>query len=200
MNQTVLVVHHDRIWTASSLFMRDVYRQIYGAELGQLPRRMLVRLDAFGDVVCAAGLRTAAEGFFSEHYLDRPIEDLLTDIVDHPVGRDAVCEVTTLVSRAPHETSEFIDDIVRCLAELDFDWSFYTLTRRLALMLRHKRLSPFDLAPALPDRVPTPEKWGRYYATAPRVYAVSIDHLPATERYAGVLQHHAVHSRSTLSV
>lgn len=198
MSETVLVDRGNAIWTRASTFIRSVYRDRYGAELNLLPNRLFVRLDSFGDVICAAGLRSSADGFFSEYYLDRPVEEHLSTLVKRPIGRSVVCEVTTLVSRAHHQTSDFIDDLVRQLADLDFDWSFYTLTRRLALMLQHKHLSPLDLAPAHPDRVPNPEQWGRYYATSPRVFAVSIDHLHACERFSGVFPRHAVPSRNAL--
>lgn len=180
MSETEILDQHDTSWSSAAEFMRTIYRNSYAAELTTFPKRILARFDRYGSVLCAAGLRSEADGFFSEYYLDQPIETALGDIVGHPVARTAICEVTTLVSQAPHETSEFVDDIVSLAAELGFRWSFFTLTRRLALMVRHKGLSPFDLAAATAERVPQPEKWGRYYQTSPRVFAVSGGALPQT--------------------
>ncbi len=191
MSETEILDRHDISWSSAAEFMRNVYRNSYGAELATFPNRILARFDRHGTVLCAAGLRSDTDGFFSEYYLDQPIEAALADIVGHPVARNAICEVTTLVSRAPHETSYFVDDIVRLAAELGFRWSFFTLTRRLALMVRHKGLSPYDLAAATADRVPQPEKWGRYYQTSPRVFAVSGGALPQTVLPSEIRVQHA---------
>lgn len=191
MSETEILDQYDTSWPLAAEFMRNVYRDSYAADLTTFPKRILARFDRQGTVLCAAGLRSETDGFFSEYYLNQPIEAALADIVGHPVARAAICEVTTLVSQAPHETSEFIDDIVRLAAELGFRWSFFTLTRRLALMVRHKGLSPFDLAAATADRVPQPEKWGRYYQTSPHVFAVSGSALPQAAVTSRIRVQHA---------
>lgn len=191
MSETEILDQHDASWSSAADFMRKIYRDSYAAELTSFPNRILARFDRQGTVLCAAGLRSEADGFFSEHYLDQPIELALADIVGHPVARRSVCEVTTLVSQAPHETSDFVDDIVMLAAELGFRWSFFTLTRRLALMVRHKGLSPIDLGAATAERVPYPQSWGRYYQTSPRVFAVSGGSLPPVAISSRIRVQHA---------
>lgn len=192
MATTFIVDQRDYRRSRTIEFMRDTYRQSYGADLVTFPKGLFIRCDASGRPVCAAGLRTDAEGFFSERYLDRPVERTIAERVGHGVERSTICEVTTLVSRAPHETRAFIDDIVELIAERGFLWSFYTLTQRLAHMLGHMGLSPLDLAPADASRVPSPESWGRYYLTAPRVFAVSAEHLFGRQIPNGAHADHAV--------
>jgi len=40
------------------------------------------------ELLCAAGLRTAQDGFFSESYLDAPIEQILGDLSKGTVDRE----------------------------------------------------------------------------------------------------------------
>jgi len=174
-------------------FIRDAYFEHHGAVLDYFPEHIFTRYDHSDQLVCAAGLRTPGDGFFSELYLDHSVEQTIADRVGREVERSTVCEVTTLVSRSPQETNAFIDDIVALIAQLGFRWSFYTLTRRLALLLKHKGLSPLELAAADAARVPSPENWGRYYLTAPRVFAVSAEHLFSQLPFCGVELVHAVH-------
>ncbi len=193
MGTTFILEQDDARRSQATEFIQDAYFEHYGAVLNYFPEHLFARYDRSGHIACAAGLRTPGDGFFSELYLDRSIEQTIADLVGHDVDRSTVCEVTMLVSRSPQETNAFIDDIVALIAQLGFRWSFYTLTRRLALLLKHKGLSPIELAAADAARVPSPETWGRYYLTAPRVFAVSAEHLFSQLPFCGVELVHAVH-------
>lgn len=182
---TVILDHDDPRYPAVTAFVARVFCEDYFARPSSFPRRLFARYDDGGHLVAAAGLRTVADGFFSEHYLDLPVERALALAAGRPVARADVSEVSTLVSRAARETGAFIDDIAATIADLGFRWSFFTLTHRLSTLLRRKGLTPIDLAPADPRRVPSPDIWGRYYLTSPRVFAVSIEHLGARAPFIG---------------
>lgn len=192
MRTSVLVDDHDARRPDIEEFIRDIYYKSYFAKPSKLPRSILAKYNSQGEILCAAGLRTPADGFFSECYLDGPIEQALGAAIGTKVRRADICEVSALVSRSPHETGAFIDDIASQIADLGFRWSFYTLTNRLAQLLKRKGLSPIDLAPAEAQRVPSPETWGRYYLTSPRVFAVSIEHLRARITPPGGTLDHAI--------
>jgi hypothetical protein len=133
---------------------------------------LLARLDNDHCVACAAGLRTPQDGFFSESYLDAPVEEVLGEVRGGTVSRDEIFEVSTLASRAPHATTDFIDDIIRFGEASGFAWSFFTLTRRLWLMVNRLGLAPTYLADADHRRITGFERWGSYYEHQPKVYAV----------------------------
>lgn len=192
MGTSVLVGSDDSLYPEIERFIRDIYQRSYFAKPTKLPRNLLARYSKHGDLLCAAGLRTPEDGFFSECYFDLPIEQTLASAVRHDVRRADICEVTALVSTSPHETGAFVDDIAAQVAALGFRWSFYTLTSRLALLLKRKGLSPIDLGPAEAHRVPSPETWGRYYLTSPRVFAISIEHLRARATSPGGTLDHAI--------
>jgi len=192
MRTSVLVDDDDARRPDLEEFIRDIYYKTYSAKPAKLPKNLLARYNGLGEILCAAGLRTPKDGFFSECYLDQPIERTLATATGINVRRADICEVTTLVSQSAHETGDFIDDLASQIADLGFRWSFYTLTNRLALLLKRKGLSPIDLAPAEARRVASPETWGRYYLTSPRVFAVSVEHLRARVISAGGAFDHAI--------
>lgn len=161
-------------------FVRTIYACEYGARVGRLADRLLCRRGARGEILCVTGLRLPADGFFSERYLDQPVEAALARATGRSLRRDDVYEVTTLASRSPRDLPAFIDDITTFGTRQGLSWCFFTLTRRLALLVRRRGLAPVHLADADPGRVSDPASWGRYYETEPKVYGVcGVDLLAA---------------------
>jgi Thermostable hemolysin len=172
MFKTCLLGVSDRRRADVEEFIRRTYRQQFGANVSSFPQTLLGLFDPAGAVQCAAGLRIPAEGFFSECYLDQPVEEALSTLAaDGIVARDKIFEVTTLVSRQPRAIARFIMEIVQFGNEGDFNWCFFTLTRRLSRMVEFHGVKPTRLAMASKGRVPDPSQWGTYYAHAPAVFA-----------------------------
>lgn len=153
-------------------FVREVYAREYGARIDRFADRLLCRSNGRGEIVCVAGLRLASDGFFSERYLAQPVEAALANATGRSVRRDDVYEVTTLASRSPREIAAFVDDIIAFGARNGLSWCFFTLTRRLSLLVGRLHLSPIYLGDADPARIADASAWGRYYETAPKVYGV----------------------------
>ncbi|MFO1150415.1 MAG: thermostable hemolysin [Alsobacter sp.] len=177
----------DELRQSAETLIRKTYDFQYGARISGFPYHVLAGSDPSGAVVCAAGLRFAAGGFFSEAYLDQPIEDVLGEAAGRIVRRESVFEVTTLVSACPAASALFIRRIVAHGEAAGFAWSFFTLTERLRRMLPRLGLPVVPLAPAHPARISDAEDWGRYYACNPVVCAVpglSADFLPVEARHA----------------
>jgi len=158
--------------SAAEALIRTVYGLHYGAEIASFPALLAVSTDDHGRVVCASGLRTPADGFFSEVYLTSPVEESIGSSTFRPVDRHAIFEVTTLASRSPGATMAFIRDIVGFGAEAGFVWSFFTVTRRLHAAVERLGLQPIMLAHAEPSRLADSASWGSYYDHRPRVCAV----------------------------
>jgi hypothetical protein len=158
-------------------FVGDVYEREYGARIKAFPRVLLGAIDSRGELSCAAGFRGCADGFFSERYLDLPVEAALTQISGRRVERDRVFEISTFASHAPNSLPLFIRDAVNYADSLGYDWGFFTLTGRLRQLL--ERLG-FDLrlvASADAARIDDAVAWGSYYESNPHVYAGSRDSL-----------------------
>jgi hypothetical protein len=153
-------------------FIADVYRDHYSALVPHFPRDLIAMLDSNGDFLCASGLRFAETGFFSECYLDAPIEQVLSKATAKQVHRTGIFEVTGLASRAPRMATRFLRGVVAYGELAGFDWAFFTATHRLRELLNRINLPPLALAVADPERIPDAQAWGSYYGSAPIVCAV----------------------------
>ena len=69
-------------------------------------------------------------------------------------------------------TAEFILEITGFGERAGFEWSFFTLTRRLQLLVNRLGLAVTYLGEANRKRIAGSERWGTYYACQPKVYAV----------------------------
>jgi Thermostable hemolysin len=177
MLKTALLINADPRRHAAEEFIKKIYAARYGARLETFPSRIIALLDNRDEILCAAGLRFSDDGFFSECYLDTPIEDAVSAISARTVNRRAIFEVTTLASRAPLATAEFIAEIGAFGERAGFEWSFFTLTRRLHLMVARLGIALTHLGEADRRRIADSERWGTYYAAQPKVFAVANQRL-----------------------
>jgi hypothetical protein len=184
MLKTALLTNDDPRRHSAEEFIRTIYAARYGALLETFPSRIFALLDNRDEFLCAAGLRFLEDGFFSERYLDIPIEEAVSAISTRPVNRSAIFEVTTLASRAPLVTTEFIAKIGTFGEKAGFEWSFFTLTRRLHLLVKRLGITLDYLGEADSRRITDPERWGTYYASEPKVYAVASRRLTRSSDFA----------------
>jgi Thermostable hemolysin len=153
-------------------FIRRLYAAAYGADIKKFPSRIIASLDHLDRINCAAGIRSKDDGFFSESYLNTPVEEALSRFAEREVSREQIFEVTTLASHAHRTTLRFIDAIGKFGEGNGFDWSFFTLTRRLALLVGRLGHPMIYLADADQRRIPDHHLWGTYYASEPKVFAI----------------------------
>jgi hypothetical protein len=151
--------------------IRTAYAREYGATLEALPSRLVGKLDG-GRVECAASLRFAADGFFSETYLDCPIERAIGGLVGVTPARSSLVEVGSLAASRPGYLMGFIHEIIGFSRRQGARWAFFTATARLRAYLRREGLGLIELAVADPARIDHVEAWGSYYQHDPRVMLV----------------------------
>jgi len=152
--------------------IRDIYALEYGATISGFPPLLFAMIDDDGRPVCATGLRFSSDGFFSECYLNAPIEQVLKNRTGLSADRDDIFEVSTLVSRTPRLAGRFLVQIAKFGESAGFDWAFFTATGHLQGLLKRLSLPLMEIASADRQRVIEPDRWGTYYDTSPRVYAV----------------------------
>lgn len=169
---TLLVSQQHALRSKTEAFIRSAYEREFGAHVEAFPARILAMLDTQGEIISAAGIRSSEDGFFSESYLDGPIEERLAMFACKPVSRNAVVEVSTLVTRAPSVAVSFIRQIIEFGEISGFEWVFFTLTKRLRGLLSRMELELRALGAADKTRIQNADSWGRYYETQPQVYAV----------------------------
>ncbi len=154
-------------------FIAERFRDAYGARVSHFCAHLLGWRDAAGAWQAAAGYTPAATGaLFLEHYLDRPVEALLSDAFGKRVARERIVEVGNLVSAARGFGRSFVPALGRHLLALDYRWVVFTATREVRGLLQHLSFDARTLAPAAPGRLPDyGAAWGSYYEHDPSVMA-----------------------------
>jgi Thermostable hemolysin len=154
-------------------FIKQTFKQNYSAEIVSFPETIMAVADSDHEIKCAASLRVAGDGFFSECYFDKPIEAVIGSRVNLIVDRNAIVEVSTLAGSSNDMLLPFIAEVVNYGELSGYDWAFFTLTQRLQRVLSRIGLSLITLGDAEARRVNNPQAWGSYYETQPKVCAVA---------------------------
>ena len=75
--EIIVIREGDALRSVVETFIRNVYATEYGAQLQTFPSRLFALTNEGSEIICAAGVRLQEDGFFSELYLDSPIEQVL---------------------------------------------------------------------------------------------------------------------------
>ncbi len=153
-------------------YVRQVFARQHAALVREFPDRLAAVLAPDRSPLCAAGFRTAEDGFFSEYYLDAPIEAALARNCGMPVERSQVIEVTSLASDRPGHCFLLLDYITQLGRADGRRWGVFTATEKLRRRLERTGLTVATLAPACAEAVPNRQDWGRYYEAKPTVCAM----------------------------
>ncbi|EEX08511.1 conserved hypothetical protein [Ruegeria lacuscaerulensis ITI-1157] len=81
--------------------IRQVYDQTFGAEVREFAPLLVSARRQGGEILCAAGIRTAQDGFFSEAYLDFDFGAALLLKTGVEVPRESIMEVVSLAATSP---------------------------------------------------------------------------------------------------
>ena len=174
----VMVRPGDALRAEAEALARRMFRLRHGAEIAHLPSRLLAVRSPGGRMLAVAGLRDAEEGFFSERYLDLPVERAIASAVGSGVGsaprREDVLELTAL---AAERTAPLLG-LLRAAAAVGLAegraWGLFTGTQEIRGMALRLGMPLVELAVASRERAPDPASWGAYYERDPRVCAVEM--------------------------
>jgi hypothetical protein len=174
--------------------VRDRYAAKHGASVRSFMPTLLSFRDRHGELRGVAGIRGADEApLYLEHYLDRPIERLVTERLAalqagpheaaRPVRRDQIVEVGNLAGSNCRAAVRMVAQLPAYLLSRRYSWIVFTATSSVRQILAGFGAPLIELGRADPARVAAaPDGWGRYYDTDPRLFA---GYLPETERLAG---------------
>jgi hypothetical protein len=169
----VVVPRSDRLRSVVEDAIQKLYWKRYEAFLSSFAQTIVAELSQSGSIECAAGIRFGNEVFFSECYLDVPMERLLQDQLGRTVDRDKIVEVSHLAAPCSGRSLAFVKSLIEMLRTRDAEWAIFTATRPLRSLLRRNRLAMIELGCADRSRVPHPESWGHYFKHDPRIMAVN---------------------------
>ena len=162
-------------------FIKATYEKNYNAEIRvDYPFLMSVHNEA-GDILAALGFRYAeATPLFLEHYIDRPIENILG------CPRDEIVEIGNLASAGQGALNLLFAALASYLKNRDICYAVITGTDALHRHFKKMGFNPSKICDADISSVQGDgQSWGSYYDTQPRVLAGSLE--TAVKRFKSLL-------------
>ena len=153
--------------------IQKIYLDAYGASVTEFAPLLVATRNASGDILCAAGIRTAADGFFSDTYLQGDFATALSARTGQTIAPTNIMEVVSLATATPFPVLAMLDAMIDWGRARGMSWGVFTATARLRRLLERTGLSYTRLCPADPAHIDDPQPWGRYYQTDPWVCAFS---------------------------
>ncbi|MGK3142234.1 thermostable hemolysin [Pantoea sp. C2G6] len=156
-----------------SAFIRESYSQFYHASLSHCMPWLLGLYDANGELKAACGVQPASMGkIYLEHYLDVPVEALLSAHLPHPVSRDAVVEIGNFAASDGASARIMYAALCLLLNHYCYSWIVFTGTKKIRNTFFRLNLQPITLMPADPSRLGAEAReWGDYYQHDPQIMA-----------------------------
>lgn len=166
-----------REYDAAKQFVGEVFRRTYNADVQSfMPHFVRVR-GRNNSVRAVLGFRAATDGpLYLEHYLDEPIEVMISRYIGAPVSRSEVVEVGNLAESEAGDARMAIIGATAFLYAAGFKWVVFTGITRLRNAFMRLGLVPTQLTHVDEHRLSDDElaQWGSYYAGDPMVCFGSI--------------------------
>jgi len=153
--------------------IKGVYSHVYCAEVTEFAPLLVVAKRVDGEILCAAGIRTKKDGFFSDTYLKTDFSTALQHAAHIDVPAQEIMEVVSLASTTPFPVLPMLDKLIEWGRENGMTCGVFTATKPLRRLLKRTPLNYVELAPADISQVSNPKAWGSYYDTDPKVCAFS---------------------------
>jgi hypothetical protein len=155
-------------------FIRDEYREHFGARIRSFMPVLVGLHDARGEVMSAVGCRPAADDpLFLETYTRAPIEAVIAERLGVEVQRSEIVEVGSLACRNGRVAMAMVQALVPYLLGAGFSWVVLTGADTVVRVFERLRLAPTEICRA--DRrlldASARGAWGTYYDHNPRVMA-----------------------------
>jgi hypothetical protein len=158
---------------AASTLIRRNYNEIYHATLPFCMPWLLCLYDNTDELKAACGVQLAGlKKLFLEHYLNEPIERILSSRINHPVQRTDIIEIGNFAACDGASTRIMYGALCHLLNHYHYSWIVFTGTKKIRNTFSRLNLSPIPLAPADPERIDgCVQTWGEYYRHDPIVMA-----------------------------
>ena len=156
-----------------SEFIRESYSQFYHASLPRCMPWLLGMFDANGELKAACGVQPASMGkIYLEHYLDVPVEVVLSARLSHPVSRDSIVEIGNFAASDGASARIMFAALCLLLNQYCYSWIVFTGTKKIRNTFFRLNLQPVTLMPADSTRLgEAAREWGSYYEHDPQIMA-----------------------------
>jgi len=149
--------------------IQKVYQDTYGAKITSFAPLLVSVEKLDGEIVCAGGIRTAQDGFFSDTYLDCDLNEAIQIIDGTDTHANEIMEVVSVASTTPFPVLPMLDAMIAWGREQGMTCGVFTATGPLRKLLKHTKMPFKELCKADALRIEDPESWGTYYQSDPAV-------------------------------
>ncbi len=166
-------------------FVREVYRERYGARIDVLFPQLLAFSDEQGRLRAAVGLRCAQQGaLFVERYLGQAVESALRCTLGLPVARSSAVELGNFAACDAGDSRTLILSLIPLLRDAGKRWVLFVATRQLRNAFSRLGLGVRELSPASATALGAEAAcWGSYYQADP-VLCVGDLHSVSSTRWS----------------
>jgi len=151
-------------------YIAEKYKLVHEAQLNEfLP--ILVQMTRDEAPLAAFGLQPGHyRPLFLEQYLDKPIEQHVAQVVNHPIDRCNLIEIGNLVITSNSYGPLLLVILASSLARAGYEWMVFTATKQVSRLVRGMGFDPYYLIAADPERLGGAKaNWGTYYNNNPGV-------------------------------
>lgn len=156
-------------------FIADIFFQVCGAKVRFfLPTLMSLR-DLDGRLIAACGIRNAgAERLYLENYMDKPVEQVLSERTGSTVLRSDIVEIGNYSVAEMGISRQLSAAIFDQLHATSKQWAVFTAVQLVRNALLKLNIVPEILCDADIKHLPLAEQseWGSYYEQNPQVMAI----------------------------
>lgn len=161
-------------------FIAQRFMHAHGAHISQFMPRLIALFNARGNIVAALGLRHAAqESLFLEHYLQRPIEQVISSSrlsYGSTVSREGIVEIGNLASIDRFASRKLFKVLAELLIKEGYQWATFTGCSSLRKIFGLLGIETVGLTRAEQAFLPeSQQNWGSYYEDNPCVLAGHVD-------------------------
>jgi hypothetical protein len=136
----------------------------------------LLALTSGQRTYAALGLNSAHhQALFLEAYLDKPIEQVISQQFCTPVDRKRVVEIGNLAASRRAASIRLFTLLSALLDQAGYRWIVFTATPCVQALVASMGFSLQCIGEARAERIDAGDNWGSYYETRPQVMVGSID-------------------------
>ncbi|MER5640339.1 thermostable hemolysin [Kitasatospora sp. NPDC002227] len=170
------------LWSGAGRLARQIYSRAYGAEINPDPDSFIVghheqwSADGTGISACVGITRAGERPFFSERYLEDPIETVIGKQFGDSVERSRIVEVGALAGRERGAGQEMVKITPVISWYMGMEYILCTTTVALRRVLERAEIGFVPVDDADPVVLGPEERraWGTYYDQEPQVGVISL--------------------------
>jgi hypothetical protein len=176
---SAIEIHQKKSEKYSNLadFIENVFYRHYQAKIKISAPKIMAVIDQNGLAVSALAIRSAfEEKLFLEQYLDRNIEEILSEKFHRKVSRKEIAEIGSLASRKKHAARFLYVALASYLKARGYKYVVATGTKYLYDYFEKAQLKPQIIAKALQSKLLDQSvNWGSYYDSNPQVMVIDVE-------------------------